>query len=869
MSKLDPRLLNKVSPMVGSFLPEFVQSDHPIFVQFLKHYYEFLESAEISLTGSNNYLVQETNTVNYIIDESDDFIVLEDSEAKFTVGETIVGQTSGATATILVDDFDNNNRLFTSANQRFETGEEVIGSSSGASAIISQYRANPVQNIQQLLSYADPDNTISDFLSNFRDSFLEGIPTSLADGISKRNLIKNIKDMYSAKGTKKGHELFFRILFDTTAEISYPRDNILRASDGQWSTDTIIRVVETGTSDFNQVIGQTITGVTSGATAIVSTVTKFREGAVLVAELSLDVGSISGTFVQGELVQATSITLDVTISATVKSILTSANVIEDGAYYNVNDNVTIGTGGNNSAKARIGQIGSGSIDDLIIGSAGTGYSVDDTIIYDNTNTNGKLGSAKIAVVGGALSLESHTDPDQFITEDGDEIVTEDRFYIEQEQTVGELDNLLMEDGGQIVIEEATFTDLGVSAEIGEITKIEMINVGNGYTQLPTITINTSTGSGASLLAKSTSGVGHIEGIDITNFGLDYTSAPTLRLNRNVIITNVSGTFTAGDNLVSHSGAVVSFDSTRGLLQLNTDATLSEGDTLESITGATATIAHSPYATATGVVGTLGTKVGQFVTDRGKVSVDSMRIQDSFFYQDYSYVVRVGQSINEWRDSLKRSVHPSGWNVFGEVTFSSLVSARIQTPAGGVTSFTPDLASLFEVIYSPIVARRLGTATDGTDLIASAVYSERSDVPTGKRELTLTSAVTVSMDIARGSNLLGPTLDLLPKYAFAVPPQTNVSETTVTYGTGATTTAWVKGDSIPHYPGITRMVRGTYNDGTNDIDSGTTNDGAYYTIDQFSNIRIDQVSDGSGNIPEDAYTTKINVPPPAEIVISTV
>src|SRR6056300_816292 len=167
MSKLDPRLLNKVSPMVGSFLPEFVQSDHPIFVQFLKHYYEFLESAEISLTGSNNYLVQETNTVNYIIDESDDFIVLEDSEAKFTVGETIVGQTSGATATILVDDFDNNNRLFTSANQRFETGEEVIGSSSGASAIISQYRANPVQNIQQLLSYADPDNTISDFLSNF------------------------------------------------------------------------------------------------------------------------------------------------------------------------------------------------------------------------------------------------------------------------------------------------------------------------------------------------------------------------------------------------------------------------------------------------------------------------------------------------------------------------------------------------------------------------------------------------------------------------------------------------------------------------------------------------------------------------------
>ena len=44
----------------------------------------------------------------------------------------------------------------------------------------------------------------------------------------------------------------------------------------------------------------------------------------------------------------------------------------------------------------------------------------------------------------------------------------------------------------------------------------------------------------------------------------------------------------------------------------------------------------------------------------------MRIQDSFYYQDYSYVVRVGQSINEWRDAIKSTVHPVGWNVFGEV-----------------------------------------------------------------------------------------------------------------------------------------------------------------------------------------------------------
>eukprot|EP00223_Ostreococcus_mediterraneus_P010103 CAMPEP_0179629984 /NCGR_PEP_ID=MMETSP0932-20121108/5665_1 /TAXON_ID=548131 ORGANISM="Ostreococcus mediterraneus, Strain clade-D-RCC2596" /NCGR_SAMPLE_ID=MMETSP0932 /ASSEMBLY_ACC=CAM_ASM_000582 /LENGTH=305 /DNA_ID=CAMNT_0021499433 /DNA_START=756 /DNA_END=1673 /DNA_ORIENTATION=+ len=46
--------------------------------------------------------------------------------------------------------------------------------------------------------------------------------------------------------SEAGHKLFFRILFDEEATIIYPRDNMLRVSDGQWSTDKIIRVTEDG-----------------------------------------------------------------------------------------------------------------------------------------------------------------------------------------------------------------------------------------------------------------------------------------------------------------------------------------------------------------------------------------------------------------------------------------------------------------------------------------------------------------------------------------------------------------------------------------------------------------------------------------------
>ena len=159
MSGQHPTLKNKVSPHIESQLPDFIREDHQLFSLFLKYYYEFLEAGELTLTGSNDYMVEETLTNNYILNEESQKLVLESSVGKFVAGETIVGTTSKATASILVDDFDINNRLFITSQQLFETGETVTGSITGATSTVSSYRANPVQNIQQLLAYADVDNT--------------------------------------------------------------------------------------------------------------------------------------------------------------------------------------------------------------------------------------------------------------------------------------------------------------------------------------------------------------------------------------------------------------------------------------------------------------------------------------------------------------------------------------------------------------------------------------------------------------------------------------------------------------------------------------------------------------------------------------
>ena len=127
-----------------------------------------------------------------IVDEGDK-VLLESSEyGKFVNNENVVGSTSNASSLIVAEDVDNG-RLFVVHESKFLIGETVTGQTSGAQAVIKEYKPNPIQNIQELLSFKDPDRIIDGFLSKFRDEFLQTIPETLASGLNKRNLIKNIK----------------------------------------------------------------------------------------------------------------------------------------------------------------------------------------------------------------------------------------------------------------------------------------------------------------------------------------------------------------------------------------------------------------------------------------------------------------------------------------------------------------------------------------------------------------------------------------------------------------------------------------------------------------------------------------------------
>lgn len=56
--------------------------------------------------------------------------------------------------------------------------------------------------------------------------------------------------------------------------------------------------------------------------------------------------------------------------------------------------------------------------------------------------------------------------------------------------------------------------------------------------------------------------------------------------------------------------------------------------------------------------------------------DDKYIQDSYFYQDFSYVIKTKQTVERWRDIVKKLLHPSGFAFFGQIRI--VVISRIAT-----------------------------------------------------------------------------------------------------------------------------------------------------------------------------------------------
>jgi hypothetical protein len=153
--------------------------------------------------------------------------------------------------------------------------------------------------------------------------------------------------------------------------------------------------------------------------------------------------------------------------------------------------------------------------------------------------------------------------------------------------------------------------------------------------------------------------------------------------------------------------------------------------IESSLGCTATLSFT--------TGAVNVKTGRFKDSRGMLS-NVNRLQDNFYYQSYSYVIRSNVPSNKWLDIVKNTTHPAGTAIFGELTieqtvdFNQFITTPIQplhiyefvleelTASGGITRNN-------EFYFAVNFIKVLTDSATVVDVNSSHVFKVLSDVAT--------------------------------------------------------------------------------------------------------------------------------------------
>jgi hypothetical protein len=222
---------------------------------------------------------------------------------------------------------------------------------------------------KEILDDIDIDETVEDFVQNFKNTYLKDFPFITAT--DTRFMIKHIMDYYRSKGTIESTQLLLRMLFNEESDVYVPSQDIFKASDSQWYTPTYIEVERNARSVT--FLNKQIMGSRSKAKAIVEGVVTKRVNGRYIDVIYLS--SIKGTFVYGEKVSDDGV---LSGAPTTVGSLTSIK-IENGGRNNVVGDILDVVGAGVNGKVRVSEVedATGRVDfNLVAG--GSGYTTTPT-----------------------------------------------------------------------------------------------------------------------------------------------------------------------------------------------------------------------------------------------------------------------------------------------------------------------------------------------------------------------------------------------------------------------------------------------------------------------------------------------------------
>lgn len=517
--------------------------------------------------------------------------------------------------------------------------------------------------IRTLNDNQDIDRTVVEFVEYFRREFALSIPKSaLAD---KRLIVKHIREFYRSRGSQKSFKFLFHILFGSEVNFYYPGEDILRASDGRWIRETVL-TVEKQSGDIYLLDGRVITGQTSGAIGRIQNIIVTVNLGIEVFKLTIE--NVTGEFRDKELVTDGFGNI-VRVKADIGGIVTQT--ISDGGVFNLRDDSVelVGESSGSVAEGRVSDIENSTALTFTISKGGSGYRTGINSIFD-------IGSSGPGSLTPSLSVVSLSNTSQIT------IFTD---------IINSVKNVVLNGNLPVSNVGLTFSSLGsnsttLSSNLASATIYSIIE---------------------SALTQGSVLVGSINAISILSPGRNYTSMPPVTvIDQDVASQNIAGQngkFQGKDAVIVPNfapGAIKGIEVTEQEEDSNfilgetvniTNTRTGVSDTItldDSTVGIPRHVLSTVQNGTSSVLSTTGIQklVGRYLGTKGFLSWNN-RIQDSYYYQEFSYVLKSPNLVDVYRDVVQNVLHVAGTKMFGNYEIVSQPSMQISVAS-----------SVSEIIY---------------------------------------------------------------------------------------------------------------------------------------------------------------------------
>jgi hypothetical protein len=704
---------NRTSVLVASQLPQFVREDHNNFVQFIQSYYKFLEDSNYKKAVRSNLSVstavgpagayQNTDTV-YLSSTIATSNVPLSNGAKVSIDGTITfakGVVQSATSF----------KVDPPVPIRIVQGDFYIYENRTSSSNNQLMEVTKNWNRYLDIDVATTDN--QQIRQKLYDNFIKVLPKSLV--ADKTLIAKHAKDFYRSKGSENSVKFLLRALYNTESDFYYPKQDILRASDGKWYIEKIIRISDTMVNNVSnsmvdtEFVGKQITGMSSQAQAIVEGVNVYYKNGRLVTELLIS--NTNKPFLSNEKIfayyQDSELGITKFASATVfGGQIIDVQITNGGTGYLEGMVIPViptdNTG--NGARIIVSKVSRGGINRIFVGSGdqlnlpqfgGAGYKVDDLILVSGGGGTGALAGVESVWDNNFYHPNTYNLTSTTLADVADYNIN-DFYDVVPNLTVAfgtTVANTVVANAvsywtygptGPIkfcyVLNEGQ--DYGLSIpnfsvqantrikNLGILGKMSIVNGGLNYTIGDTIEFinkpNFSFGTGATANVTNVAANGKItevkfqkmDGHLIGGSGYNQDYLPTCNVRSvtgngaNIVVNNILGT-----------GGSFTF-TTESLGIIKAIRILDGGSAYVStpILNLTGLGDGKAQAKATIITG-IYSYPGRYINDDGFLSSKN-RLQDRDYYQNFSYVIKSKASINRYRPLLKSLTHPAGMKMFG-------------------------------------------------------------------------------------------------------------------------------------------------------------------------------------------------------------